>query len=117
MKAIQAAMLNVDAQLHRVEAEVAMQFQKLFGRCPELIGFAIQDLAAVQELIDMSNDNDRPNEKTRLFVTDMGFSATVSWERLEEVCELIGTAISDVVSEQPEAFELLRGRTFARTLH
>ena len=116
MKATQSAMLNVDAQ-HRAEAEVAMQIRRIFGRCPELVGFAVQDLAAVRDLIDMSDDKDRPDAKTRLFVSEMGFSATISWERLEEVCELIGTAISDVVSEQPEAFELLRGRTFARTFH
>jgi hypothetical protein len=109
MKAIQTAML--DAHLHRVEAEVAMQIKTLFGRCPELVGFAVQDL------VGLSHDNDRPDERPKLFVTDIGFSATVSWEELEEVYTLIGTAISDVVSEQPEAFELLRGRTFARTLH
>jgi hypothetical protein len=115
MKAIQTAML--DAHLHRVEAEVAMQIRTLFGRCPELAGFSVQDRAAVGELVGSSHDNDRSDEKPRLFVTDIGFSSTVSWEELDEVYTLIGTAISDVVSEQPEAFELLRGRTFARTLH
>ncbi len=117
MKPIQTAMLNVDAHLHRVEAEVAVQMQRLFGRCPELVGFTVQDLATARDLIDWSNDNDRSGEKTRLFATDIGFSATVSWERVDAVCTLIGTAISDVVSEEPEAFEVLCGRTFARTLH
>jgi hypothetical protein len=115
MKVIQTAML--DAHLHRVEAEVAMQIRTLFGRCPELAGFAVQDLDADRFLVGLSHDNDRSDEKPRLLVTDIGFSATVSREELEEVYTLIGTAISDVVSEQPEAFELLRGRTFARTLH
>jgi len=115
MKAIQTTML--DPHLHRVEAEVAMQIRTLFGRCPELAGFAVQDRAAVRDLVFWSHDNDRSDEKSRLIVTDIGFSATVSWEELEEVYTLIGTAISDVLSEQPEAFELLRGRTFARTLH
>ena len=115
MKAIQTAML--DAHLHRVEAEVAMHIRTLFGRCPDLAGFAVQDRAPVRDLVFWSHDNDRSDEQPRLFVTDIGFSATVSWEELEEVYTLIGTAISDVVSEQPEAFELLRGRTFARTLH
>ena len=40
MKAIQTAML--DAHLHRVEAEVAMQIKTLFGRCPELAGFGFR---------------------------------------------------------------------------
>jgi hypothetical protein len=109
MKAIQSAML--DAHLHRVEVEVAMQIRSLFGRCPGLVGFAVQDLAG------LSQETEWSDVKPMLFVTDIGFSATVSREQVDEVYTLIGTAISDVVSEQPEAFELLRGRTFARTLH
>ncbi len=35
----------------------------------------------------------------------------------EEACKLIADAVADIVSERPEALELLRGRTFARTLH
>jgi hypothetical protein len=115
MKAIQTAIF--DAHLHRVEAEVAMHIRTLFGRCPELVGFAVQDRTAVPDLIFLSHDSEQTDEKPRLFVTDIGFSATVSAEELEEVYTLIGTAIHDVVSERPEAFELLRGRTFARTLH
>lgn len=115
MKAIQTA--NVDADLHRVEAELAMRIRALFGRCPELAGFAVQDPAAIQDLVGLSDDNDRSDENPSLFVTDVGFSATVTPEELEKIYTLIGTAISDVMSEQPEAFELLRGRTFARTLH
>jgi hypothetical protein len=115
MKAFQSTML--DAHLHRVEAEVAIQIRSLFGRCPGLAGFAVQDLAAVCDEAGLSHDNDRSEVKPMLFVTDIGFSAAVSREQIDEVYTLIGTAISDVVSEQPEAFELLRGRTFARTLH
>jgi len=115
MKAIQTALL--DAHLHRVEAEVAMQIKSLFGRCPELAGFAVQDMAAVGDLVGLSLDNDRSDEKLTLFVTDIDFSTTVSSEAIEEAYTLIGTAISDVMSAQPKAFELLRGRTFARTLH
>ena len=115
MKAIETAML--DAHLHRVEAELATQIRTLFGRCPELAGFAVQDLAAVRDLVGLAHAKDRSGENPRLFVTDVGFSASISQEQREEVCTLIGTAISDVVSEQPEAFELLSGRTFARTLH
>ena len=115
MKQIQTAMLS--AHLHRVEAEVAMQIRTLFGRCPALAGFAVQDLAAVRDLVGLSDDAGRTDETTALYVTDIGMSGTFSREDLEEVYTLIGTAISDVVSERPEAFELLRGRTFARTLH
>jgi len=115
MKSIQTA--NLDAHLHRVETEVVMKIRSLFGRCPELTGFAVQDQAAFQDLIGLSLDGVQSDENATLFVTDVGFSASVSPEEREEVYTLIGTAISDVMSERPEAFELLRGRTFARTLH
>ncbi len=108
----------LDAHLHRLEAEVALQIKTLFGRFPELAGFAVQDLAADRDEVGLSQDNgDWSDDNPRLLVTDIGFSASVSREEREEVCRRIGTAISDVVSEQPEAFEVLRGRTFARTLH
>jgi len=116
MKSIQTTML--DTPLHRVEAEVAMQIKTIFGSCPELAGFAVQDTAAVRELVGMFQDDEHgSDDSARLFVTDIGFSASISREQLDEIYTLIGTAISDVLSEQPEAFELLRGRTFARTLH
>ena len=115
MKSIESTML--DPCLHRVEAEVAMQIRTIFGFCPELAGFAVQDMAAVRDLVGLFQDDDASDDKPRLFVTDIGFSASISREQLDEVYTLIGTAISDVLSEQPEAFELLRGRTFARTLH
>ncbi len=52
-----------------------------------------------------------------LFVTDLGFSAPVTDMEYDEAYRLITDAVSDIVSERPEALDLLRGRTFARTLH
>jgi len=109
MKTLQTAM--PDQKLHRVAVEVEMQIKALFGRCPELAGFAVQDLAGLSDEVNASE------QERRLFVTDIGFSAMIAQDELEEAYNLIGTAISEVVSEQPEAFELLCGRTFARTLH
>ncbi len=52
-----------------------------------------------------------------LFVTELGFSTPVSEMEYDEAYKLIADAVADIVSERPEALELLRGRTFARTLH
>ncbi|MBI2960520.1 MAG: hypothetical protein HYY28_09420 [Betaproteobacteria bacterium] len=101
-----------DRKLRRAAAEVETQIRELFGRCPELTGFAIKDLALMA-----SEDIAAPDGEPKLFVTDIGFSGLIGEQDLEEAYTQIGTAISDVVSERPEAFELLRGRTFARTLH
>ena len=109
MKTLQTAM--PDQVLHQVEAEVEMRIKALFGRCPELAGFAVQDLAGFSDAVNASG------QEHKLFITDVGFSALIGEDVAEEAYNLIGTAISDVVSEQPAAFELLCGRTFARTLH
>jgi len=100
-----------DKEMHRVAAAVETRIRALFGRCPELAGFAVQDYVNTPESADNSED------EPALFVTDIGFSAVIADTEIEAAYQLIGSAISDVVAEQPEAFELLCGRTFARMLH
>jgi len=84
------------------------------GRCsaasPGLCGFSLQTGPAA-DYIDTSSLRDE------LFVTELGFSAPVSETEYDEAYKLITEAVADIVSERPEALELLRGRTFARTLH
>jgi len=51
-----------------------------------------------------------------LFVTELGFSAPVSELEYDEAYQLITDAVADIVSERPEALELLadglsRGRS------
>jgi hypothetical protein len=41
----------------------------------------------------------------------------VSDTEYDEAYRQIADAVADIVSERPEALDLLRGRTFARTLH
>lgn len=100
-----------DRKLHQVEAEVFAQIRAVFGRCPELSGFSLADRPARIE------DDSLSDEGIDLFVSAMGFSAPVSPDEHNEVYSQIHTAISDLLSERPEAFEMLRGRTFVRTLH
>ena len=52
-----------------------------------------------------------------LFVGDVGISPVVSAAQYVEIFEAVVAALAEVVSEQPEAAEELRGRTFARRLH
>src|SRR5882672_7072027 len=94
--------MNPNPQLNRVEAELSARIGAVFGRCPDLAGFSLQDSPYPQE---------------ELFVTDLGFSAPVSAEECDDVYSMIADTVADLVSERPEALELLRGRTFARTLH
>jgi hypothetical protein len=109
MKILQT--VNSNPQLSRVEAELSARMHAVFGRCPDLAGFSLQDRTGLPDYVDRSHLQDE------LFVTELGFSTPVSATEYDQTYILIADAVSDLVSERPEAFELLRGRTFARTLH
>ena len=51
-----------------------------------------------------------------LFVTEIGVFPKLD-SQFDEIYDEITLAISDLVHEQPRAYDYLRGRTFARTLH
>ena len=51
-----------------------------------------------------------------LFVTEIGVFPKLD-SQYDEIYDEITLAISDLVHEQPHAYDFLRGRTFARRLH
>ena len=79
--------------------QVEQQLQLLFSRCPELSGFAVR------------------GEEDDLFVSDVGIAPRLSAEQYGEIYQDIALTLSELLEERPEAGALLRGRTFARTLH
>ena len=84
----------------RIQTELQQQVESLFERCPELWGFSVRA------------------ENDELFVSDVGIAPRLSAEQYGEIFQDIAKTLSDVLEESPEeACELLRGRTFARTLH
>ena len=83
----------------QVVDQVERQLQLLFSRCPELSGFSVRD------------------DEGELFVSDVGIAPRLSPQQYGEIYQEIALTISELVEERPEACELLRGRTFARTLH
>ena len=83
----------------------------LFARHPALAGFAVRGVA------DVPDNCSRSGEEGELFVSDIGLSPTLTTEQSSEIYEEIATALSEYIAEQPDAGELLRGRTFARVLH
>ena len=101
-----------DAALGRVEADVTARIQALFARCPALCGFAVQDRASLPKELDPDRIPDAD-----LFVTEIGIFPKLDTEQYGEIYDEITMAISDHVYEQPRAYDYLRGRTFARTLH
>jgi len=83
----------------KIDRHLEDQLQSLFSRCPDLWGFSVR------------------GENQDLFVSDVGISPRLSAEQYGEIFEDIANTLSEVLDEQPEASEWLRGRTFARTLH
>jgi len=80
----------------RTEARVHALVQNLFRRWPSLVGFCIQGDG---ELV-------------------IGELETQPWSaQVDELLGEVAGALLDFVDEEPAAIELLRGRTFARTLH
>ena len=89
----------MDMKASQVSRQVAAQLESLFLRCPDLCGFSVR------------------GENHELFVSDVGISPRLSAEQYGEIFEDIANTLSEVLDEQPEACEWLRGRTFARRLH
>ncbi len=82
-----------------VASQIEQSLQSLFLRCPELYGFSVR------------------GDTEELFVSDVGITPRLSPEQYGEIFQDIASTLSDLLEERPEASELLRGRTFARTLH
>jgi len=83
----------------KTQIQLEEQLQSLFARCPELSGFSVR------------------GEADELFVSDVGISPRLGAEQYGEIYQEIANTLSLLLDEQPEAGELLRGRTFARTVH
>ncbi|HEV3011072.1 MAG TPA: hypothetical protein VGX52_18765 [Burkholderiales bacterium] len=76
--------------------EVQEVVNTLFQRYPTLCGFAVKD--------DMSFSN-------------VACHPALAGDEAEILCEEISATLHELMEERPEAAELLRGRTVARTFH
>jgi hypothetical protein len=96
----------------RVVADVEAKIGALFLRCPTLCGFSVQDRTQLPAQITEQQIPDAD-----LYVTEIGVFPKLGAEQYADVFDEITVTLSRLVSEQPNAFDVLRGRTFARTLH
>lgn len=80
------------------EAELAAVVETLFRRWPALVGFSVGELPV-----------------SGLVVSDL--EADPWSTQSQELFGKIAGALREFVEHEPAARELLRGRTFARTLH
>ena len=91
--------------------DLSSRIEALFERCPELYGFSVRDPA------DLPDSCTRSDAGSDLFVTDIGISPRLGADQYGEIFNEIFSTLSELLAEEPEAGEKLRGRTFARTLH
>jgi hypothetical protein len=91
--------------------DLSTRIDDLFDRCPALCGFSVRDPA------DLPDSCTRSDEGSDLFVTDIGISPRLGADQYGEIFNEIFSTLSELLAEEPEAGEKLRGRTFARTLH
>jgi len=94
-----------------VKRPVPAPIQSLFARHPALWGFSVRGLA------DVPDNCTRTGNDEELFVSDIGVSPSLTREQYGELFQEIAATLSELLAEQPEAGEQLRGRTFARSLH
>lgn len=90
---------------------VPATIESLFHRYPALSGFSVRGADEIPDNCTRSGDDDE------LFVSDIGILTALTNEQYGEIFQEIATTLADLLAEQPDATQLLRGRTFARTLH
>lgn len=91
-----------DAPAAGLEADLRGVVEDLFRRWPALLGFSVRARAV----------DPRDGE---LYLADL---ETRAWNaEPQEILGDVALALLELVDEEPGALELLRDRTFARTLH
>lgn len=99
------------AYAEAMKRSVPSEIDSLFARNPELWGFSVRDPAEVPDSYSRTGDLDE------LFIADVGIGPMLTMEHYVEICQQIKLTLAELLSEQPELGDALRGRTFARTLH
>jgi hypothetical protein len=93
-------------RMPETQARLTAVVDSLFRRWPSLVGFSVQEASC-----------DRPAAQfdRELVVADLEISP---WPALtQELCGEIAAALLRLIDREPATRELLRGRTFARSLH
>ena len=86
------------------------QIASLFERHAALSGFSVRGSDEIPNNCPRHADGE-------LFVGDIGISPALSANQYNEIFEELVVTLAELIAEEPEAIETLRGRTFARVLH
>ncbi len=109
MKEVQE--LTLDAERHRLEADLGARLAMLFHGCPALCGFSVGERAIP------AADGEEGVRHLELFVADIDVYPSLGHVQSEKLVDQIASALADLLDESPQAADLIAGRTFARILH
>jgi hypothetical protein len=97
--------------LPAIEKDLVQRVETIFDRCPALAGFTIQDSSVLpEEFRSLALERE-------LVVTDIAVFPYLNAEQCEFIYNEVAVALLDFMFERPAAKDVLRGRTFVRTLH
>jgi hypothetical protein len=96
----------------RIVADVEARIGALFIRCPSLCGFAVQDRASLP-----ARFTEQAIPDADLYVTEIGIFPKLGDDQYADMYDEITATLSTLCNEQPNAYDVLRGRTFARAMH
>jgi hypothetical protein len=90
---------------------LARRVGALFERCPMLSGFTVQEAHAL--------GRDRKSEALErgLCIADVAVQCWPGLGATQALYDEIAEMLLELLDERPETYELVRGRTFARSLH
>jgi hypothetical protein len=91
-----SAAMSHERGRERLKADLAASVAALFRRCPPLCGFSLDG---------------------ELCVAQVACHPALGSHGAAVIADEIVRALSELVDAEPEAVELIRGRTFARALH
>jgi hypothetical protein len=94
-----------------VAADLAARVAAIFEQYPMLCGFSVQKRAT------LTTDRAMVQLQDGLCLADVAVSTPPGFRVTQEFCSRIAHMLLELVDGQPEVFDLLPGRTFARTLH
>ena len=94
-----------------LEADLGARVEALFGRCPELCGFLVEE-----RVVDGSSAEAGVRE-LELYIAGIDVFPALGSAQSETLVAQISAALADLLEESPEAADLLAGRTFVRTVH
>jgi hypothetical protein len=96
---------------YSITVHTALRVAALFAQLPMLSGFSVQERAT------LTSDRDMAPLDGDLCVADVSVDPWTSPQATPVLCGEIAQALLELLEEHPEACELLRGHTFARTFH